>query len=246
MSTQHTSKRYYKIEETVWVKPESKLGVIKELKIDPKLNIYEAIVHLIDPRGEGYTSDVIKVNLWEIDKNKKSQFKAKEKGSVKPKKPTILFAKVTEDAKIPSKEEENAGYDIYASFEPEFITFSPHETKLVPTGIASSVTKEYALVAKERGSTGSKGMGLRAGVVDSGYRGEIFIGLTNENDKTLVIAKNPELFDAEKNIVYPYTKAIAQLLLVPVIDANVKEIPLEALQAIPSARGKGKIGSSGK
>ncbi|WP_176702390.1 dUTP diphosphatase [Paenibacillus sp. Mc5Re-14] len=246
MSTQNTAKRYYKVEETVWVKPESKLGVIKELKIDPKLNIYEAIVHLIDPRGEEYTSDVIKVNLWEIDKNKKAQFKVKEKGYVKQKKPTILFAKVAEDAIIPSKIEENAGYDIYANFENEFLTFAPHETKLVPTGIASSVTKEYTLVAKERGSTGSKGMGLRAGVVDSGYRGEIFIGMTNENDKTLVIAKNPELFDAEKNIVYPYAKAIAQLLLLPVIDAYVKEIPLESLQAIPSVRGKGKVGSSGK
>lgn len=243
MAQQQTKKRYYEVGETVWVKTESTLGVIKELKIDPKESVYEAIVAITT--DEDGTS-TLKVNLWEIDKNKKAQFKAKGKATSKSKKPTILFAKVTEDAIIPSKIEENAGYDIYANFEAEFLTFAPHETKLVPTGVASSVTKEYALVAKERGSTGSKGMGLRAGVVDSGYRGEIFIGLTNENDKTLVIAKNPELFDAEKNIVYPYTKAIAQLLLVPVIDANVKEISYEALQAIPSTRGKGKVGSSGK
>ncbi|MCY9757686.1 dUTP diphosphatase [Paenibacillus alvei] len=239
-----TDKRYYKVDETVWVKSESTLGVIKELNIKPDENVYEAIVEI---KTEEQGTSTLKVNLWEIDKNKRTQFKGKPK-AVTPtaKKPTILFAKVADDAIIPSKLEEDAGYDIYANFEQEFITFYPHETKLVPTGIASSVTKDYALIAKERGSTGSKGMGLRAGVVDSGYRDEIFIGLTNENDKTLVIAKNPDLFDTGKSIVYPYTKAIAQLLLVPVIDANVKEISLEALQAIPSIRGKGKIGSSGK
>ncbi|WP_186786221.1 dUTP diphosphatase [Paenibacillus agilis] len=238
-----TDKRYYKVDETVWVKSESTLGVIKEMNIKPDENIYEAIVEI---KTEEQGTSRLKVNLWEIDKNKKSQFKGKPKVAATAKKPTILFAKVTEDAIIPSKAEENAGYDIYANFEQEFLTFAPHETKLVPTGIASSVTKDYALIGKERGLTGSKGMALRAGVVDSGYRGEIFIGLTNENDKTLVIAKNPDLFDAEKNIIYPYTKAIAQLLLVPVIDAKVKEIALEALRAIPSVRGQGKIGSSGK
>ncbi|EJW13930.1 dUTP diphosphatase [Paenibacillus alvei] len=244
MQKRTTDKRYYKVDEMVWVKSESTLGVIKELNIKPDENIYEAIVEI---KTEEQCTSTLKVNLWEIDKNKKAQFKGKPKAvATTAKKPTILFAKVADDAIIPSKLEENAGYDIYANFEQEFITFAPHETKLVPTGIASSVTKEYALIAKERGSTGSKGMGLRAGVVDSGYRGEIFIGLTNENDKTLVIAKNPELFNAEKSIVYPYTKAIAQLLLVPVIDANVKEIPYEQLKAIPSVRGKGKIGSSGK
>ncbi|MGG4105073.1 dUTP diphosphatase [Paenibacillus lautus] len=240
---QHTKKRYYEVGETVWVKPESTLGVIKELKIDPKENVYEAIVSITT--DEDGTS-TLKVNLWEIDKNKKVQFKDKAKTAFKSKKPTILFAKVTEDAIIPSKIEENAGYDIYANFEPEFITFAPHETKKVPTGVAASVTKDFALIAKERGSTGGNGMGLRAGVCDSGYRGEILIFMTNENNKPLIIAKNPELFDSEKNIVYPYTKAIAQLLLVPVIDANVKEISYEALQAIPSVRGKGREGSSGK
>ncbi|OME54154.1 hypothetical protein BSK59_16040 [Paenibacillus odorifer] len=157
----------------------------------------------------------------------------------------MLFAKVKENAIIPSKIEENAGYDIYACAD-GVIEFAPHETKFVPTGVASSVTKEYALIAKERGSTGSKGMGLRAGVIDSGFRDEIFIAITNENDKPLVITKNPEHYNGEKVIVYPYTKAIAQLLLIPVIDAKVKEISLESLQAIPSIRGKGKVGSTGK
>lgn len=238
-------KRFYKVGETVWVKSESKLGVIKELNIDPKLNLYEALVEITDVAGENASITTIKVNLWEINKNRKIQPK-KANEQVKGKRPTILFAKVAKDAIIPSRIPENAGYDIYANFEAEFLSFEPHETKLVPTGIASSLTQDYALIAKERGSTGSKGMGLRAGVVDSGYRGEIFIAMTNTNNKPLVIAKNTSLFDANHNVVYPYDKAIAQLLLVPVIDAKVKEISYEALQAIPSSRGQGKLGDSGK
>lgn len=244
---ERTEKRYYKVDEVVWVKPERELGVIKELNIKPSENIFEAIVEI---SGGEQIGSKIKVNLWEIDKNKKIQFRDKPKQKLAPvsnnKKPTILFAKVKPDATIPSKEEENAGYDIYACFEGVQITFEPHETKLIPTGIASSVTKEYALIAKERGSTGGKGMGLRAGVVDSGYRGEIFIAITNENEKPLVITKNPSMYNTNEVIVYPATKAIAQLLLVPVIDAKVKEIPYDQLKEIPSKRNQGKLGSSGK
>lgn len=247
MQRERTEKRYYKLEETVWVKSEHSLGVIKELNIKPNENIFEAIVEISGGEQDGAK---IKVNLWEIDKNKQTLFKEKDKRKVNPvtvaKKPTILFAKVKDDAIIPSKIAENAGYDIYACFAQDALMFDAHQTIAVPTGIASSVTADYALIGKERGSTGMKGMGLRAGVVDSGFRDEIFIGLTNENDKPLVIAKNPSLYNSDAVIVYPYTKAIAQLLLIPVIDAKVKEISLESLQAIPSVRGKGKIGSSGK
>jgi dUTP pyrophosphatase len=126
------------------------------------------------------------------------------------------------------------------------MTIQPHETKMIPTGIASSVTDDWALIAKERGSTGTKGMGLRAGVVDSGYRNEIFIALTNENSMPVVITKTPELHEGKDLIVYPYTKAIAQLMLIPVPKAYVKEISYEELQAIPSKRGMGALGSSGK
>lgn len=237
-------KRYYKIEETVWIKSEGVLGVIKEMNVKPEEQVYEVMVEILEGEQKG---SKLKVNLWEIDKNKRPSAKAKKQQPILtvPKKPTILFAKVKPEAIIPSRDEENAGYDIYACVGGD-VVFEPHQTIKVPTGIASSITKDFALIAKERGSTGDKGMGLRAGVVDSGYRGEILIMLTNENSKTLVITSKPELYDAEKVIVYPMTKAIAQLLLVPVIDAYVKEISYEQLRTIPSKRGTGKLGSSGK
>ena len=45
---------------------------------------------------------------------------------------------------------------------------------------------------------------------------------------------------------YPYSKAIGQLLVVPVPKIEVKELTVEELQAIPSERGTGALGSSGK
>ena len=104
----------------------------------------------------------------------------------------ILFAKVKESAIIPSKEEENAGYDIYACWEgitPQDKILRPHATKLIPTGIACALPSKYYFQVEERGSTGSKGIKKSAGVVDSGYRGEIFIAITNSTNNYLVFGE---------------------------------------------------------
>ena len=92
---------------------------------------------------------------------------------------TVKFAKVRPTAKIPTKRVEDAGYDIYANFEEPFILINPHETKMIPTGIASACDTDYCFVLKERGSTGTKGMAQRCGIIDSGYRSEWFVPITN-------------------------------------------------------------------
>lgn len=181
----------------------------------------------------------------------------------------IKFAKVRPDAIIPSKRDEDMGFDIYACFDEDYIEIPPHETKLIPTGIASLCSNKYGFVLRERGSTGSKGIALRAGVIDSGYRSEWFVGLTNTTTKTLYISKIPAEEISEKisntgntvfdtvfgnllkenvsnAIIYPYSKAIAQALVVPVPKVEVKEISYEDLQGIKSERGMGALGSSNK
>ena len=229
----------------------------------------------------------------------------------------IIFAKVKENAIIPSKEEENAGFDIYACWdgvEKKDKIIKPHTTKLIPTGIACALPINYYFQVEERGSTGSKGIKKSAGVVDSGYRGEIFIAISNVNDKYLIFGDKdtylqealnelkkwqsvdinnlteqdkidvekilrdqyPDTYDTltdkEKEIVirnvyqeiksssndetlinnitnaifYPETKAIAQLVLHKVDNLPVKEISYEELKQIPSKRGTGILGSSGK
>lgn len=229
----------------------------------------------------------------------------------------IIFAKVKENAIIPSKEDENAGFDIYACWdgvEKKDKIIKPHTTKLIPTGIACALPINYYFQVEERGSTGSKGIKKSAGVVDSGYRGEIFVAISNVNDRYLIFGDKDtylqdaldelkkwqsvdvnnlteqdkldmekflkdqyqdsydNLTDEEKEMVirniyqeikspdndetliknisnaifYPETKAIAQLVLHKVDNLPVREISFEELKQIPSKRGSGILGSSGK
>ena len=166
---------------------------------------------------------------------------------------TVKFAKVRPTAKIPTKRVEDAGYDIYADFEEPFILINPHETVMIPTGIASACDTDYCFVLKERGSTGTKGMAQRCGIIDSGYRSEWFVPITNTTDDYIMIAKsddvNTDVFGSipmKKIIRYPYEKVICQALVVPVPTVDVEEYTYEELLAIPSSRGTGALGSSGK
>ena len=161
----------------------------------------------------------------------------------------VKFAKVRPDAKIPTKRVEDAAFDLYACFNEDWISIEPHTSKLIPTGIASAFDPEWAIVFRERGSTGIKNMKVNAGVIDSGYRGEYFVSIYNGNDAPLYIAKylNGEQAPEPKNaIVYPYSKAIAQALVIPVPEVCVEEISYNELQEIPSERGSGCLGSSNK
>ena len=162
----------------------------------------------------------------------------------------VRFAKVKPDAIIPSKRLEDAGMDVYACFDEDYLVIPPHSTVLVPTGIASACSVDYVFLLRERGSNGSKGLAQRAGVIDSGYRGEWFIPLTNTNRVPIVIVKKgvelPLIYEHSHAILYPYEKGIAQALVVPVPRLAIEEMPYENLQQIPSERGTGALGSSGK
>ena len=157
----------------------------------------------------------------------------------------VYFSKVKEGAKIPSKSKENMGYDIYACFEEDAIIIQPHETVMIPTGIASACSNNYGFVLQERGSTGTKGMAQRCGIIDSGYRGEWFCPITNTTAFAIAIVKEDVVL--KHDIVrYPYHKAICQALLIEVPDVIVCELSYDELQKIDSERGMGKLGDSGK
>ena len=166
----------------------------------------------------------------------------------------VKFAKVRPEAIIPSKRDEDMGFDIYACFDEDYIIIHPRETKLIPTGIAAACNPNYGFLLRERGSTGSKGIALRAGVIDSGYRNEWFVGLTNTTRDVLFISKLTEEETYKKyygrtmvgSFVYPYSKAIAQALVIPVPKVDVEEITYDELLSIKSERGMGALGSSNK
>jgi dUTP pyrophosphatase len=189
----------------------------------------------------------------------------------------VKFAKVNPDAIIPSKRDEDGGYDIYSCFEENELRINAGEKAMIGTGIATAFTENYVAILRERGSTGSRLMAVRAGIIDSGFRNEWMVIINNTGNTIIIITKDEEqsrkeITDkviaesgvtedqlkvwAEENsiknwindhfVFYPYQKAIAQFLFVPVPKVNITEIPYEELLKIESERGLGLLGSSDK
>lgn len=160
---------------------------------------------------------------------------------------TLYWAKVKENAIIPTKRLEDGCYDIYACIDGE-IVIKPHEIVTLPTGIASAFSHKYRLdFQRERGSTGSIGLVPRCGQVDSGYRGEVFLKLQNTTNKNIVISTFVEdKFENDQVVIYPVIKAVCQAALEIVPEVEEEEISYEDLVKIPSERGMGRLGSSGK
>lgn len=163
----------------------------------------------------------------------------------------LYWAKVKEDAIIPTKRDEDAGYDLYPCFEEDYLEIKPLHTRLVPLGVATAFDASYVMILKERGSTGTKGIAQRSGVIDSGYRGEYMAPVTNVNDKPICIIKEAALESwseqkKEKYIIYPYEKALCQGVLLQMPQLESEELSYEELQKMESKRMSGLLGSSGK
>jgi dUTP pyrophosphatase len=174
----------------------------------------------------------------------------------------IYFAKVKEDAIIPSKRLEDGGYDLYPCFDEDFIIIEPFASYLVPTGIISAFHHSKVALLRERGSTGIKNIKINAGVIDSGYRDQWFICVYNGNDKRLIIVKDIIyqedykstdrmlqylLSNSEQRILYPYNKAIAQAIFVRIDEEeSILETDVDFILSVISNRGIGKLGSSQK
>lgn len=163
----------------------------------------------------------------------------------------LYWAKVKEDAIIPTKRDEDAGYDLYPCFEEDYLVIKPLHTRLVPLGVATAFDASYVMILKERGSTGTKGIAQRSGVIDSGYRGEYMAPVTNVNDKPICIIKKAALESwgeqkKEEYIIYPYEKALCQGVLLQMPQLESEELSYEELQKMESKRMSGLLGSSGK
>lgn len=135
-----------------------------------------------------------------------------------------------------------AGYDLYAAIKPEVgpdgefyagqIEIPPHETRMIPTGIALAIPESFWGGIYARSGLATK-QGLRpancVGVVDADYRGEIFVALHNDTE----------------NYRYIYNgDRIAQLVFHPtarVIDGFKQVEELDSTD-----RGEGGFGSTGK
>ncbi len=164
----------------------------------------------------------------------------------------IYWAKVKKEAVLPQKREEDAGYDLYPCFDEDYRMIYPHEVQMIPLGVASAFSSRRVVLLKERGSTGTKNIAQRSGVVDSGYRGEYMCPVSNLNDdKIILIAK--EHIDVKQlpqaafpYLLIPYEKAICQALIMELPAMESREVSYETLLEMKSQRMTGKLGSSGK
>ncbi len=152
---------------------------------------------------------------------------------------------------LPNKRDEDAGYDLYAIIEDEYKILNPGDIYLFGTRISIEIPNNYVFYIAERGSTGVKGISRRCGVVDSGYRGEIFIPINNTSNKVILFYKDETKIDTilkENNLekenisLYPLSKAIAQGMLLYCPHVIVEEV----YDLSDSLRKDGSLGSSDK
>lgn len=141
----------------------------------------------------------------------------------------------------------DAGYDLYAMSDRD-IVIKRHETVLVPTGERVAITDiDIVGFIKERGSTGSIGMKVSAGVIDSNFRGHIFVAIYNTRNKRIVITDRVEkVKETPFTIYYPMSKAIAQIVLLKMPDVTVNSVDDEVFERdyMNTERGENMLGST--
>lgn len=141
----------------------------------------------------------------------------------------LKIKKLNQDAQIPKYATPgSAGFDLAAI---EYIEVPPGETRLVKTGLAVAVPPGYELQVRPRSGTSLK-TGLRVanapGTVDSDYRGEVCVIMTNTSDsQTYYIVQG---------------ERIAQGVICPVFQVEFEET--EVLD--DTQRGSNGFGSTGQ
>ena len=142
----------------------------------------------------------------------------------------IRVKKLKDEAVIPTHGSEYAaGYDLYACID-STLTIMPHETKMIPTGLAMEIPVGYAgLIYARSGLATKKGLAPanKVGVVDSDYRGEVMVALHNHSDIEQRIDRK---------------ERIAQLVVTPFLSVEFQEV--KTLD--DTKRGIGGFGSTGE
>jgi dUTP pyrophosphatase len=137
----------------------------------------------------------------------------------------LKVKKIHKNAKLPSYGHTgDAGLDLFAAVD---VVMDKGQVLSVPTGIQVAVPEGHVGLIWDKSGVSLQGVHRLAGVIDSGYRGEVKVVLVN-------LSAQP--FSIEKGM------KIAQLLIQPI--NTVKVIAVEDLGETP--RGEGGFGSTGK
>lgn len=138
----------------------------------------------------------------------------------------LEIKKVDSEAKLPSYAHPgDAGMDIFAL---EEIKVAVGQIAKVRTGVAMEIPEGFVgLFWDKSGLSTGHGIKVLGGVIDSGYRGEVLVGVINLGKEDYVFEKHHK---------------VAQMLIQPIQSPEIKEV----LDLTDTTRGEGGFGSTGK
>ena len=141
----------------------------------------------------------------------------------------ILIKRLSDKVVLPKYETEgSSGLDLAAHIN-ESVEIKPASTAIIPTGLAVSIPKNFEIQIRPRSGLAAKNQISvlnTPGTIDADYRGELKVILINLGTKSFLVENGTR---------------IAQMVLCPVIKADLKEV--KTLD--DTKRGSGGFGSTG-
>jgi dUTP pyrophosphatase len=136
----------------------------------------------------------------------------------------LKVKKIHKDAKLPLYQHKgDAGLDLFSAVD---CVLEAGEVKPIQTGIKVAIPHGYVGLVWDKSGISLQGVHRLAGVVDSGYRGELQVVLVNLGKEPFVIKKGMK---------------IAQMLVQPIAEVKV----VEAEELDDTSRGQNGFGSTG-
>ncbi len=137
----------------------------------------------------------------------------------------LKVKKTRRDAKLPQYGHTgDAGLDLFSSID---FVLEKGQVEAIPSGIKVAIPEGFVGLIWDKSGVSLKGVHRLAGVVDSGYRGEVKVVMVNLSDKPYIIEKGMK---------------IAQMLVQPIMMVRV----VETEDLDDTSRGEGGFGSTGK
>ena len=141
----------------------------------------------------------------------------------------ILIKRLSDKVVLPKYETDgSSGLDLAAHIN-ESVEIKPGTTAIIPTGLAVSIPKNFEIQIRPRSGLAAKNQISvlnTPGTIDADYRGELKVILINLGAKSFLVENGAR---------------IAQMVLCPIIKANLKEV--KTLEN--TKRGSGGFGSTG-
>ena len=136
----------------------------------------------------------------------------------------LKIEKIRPSAKLPRRAHPgDAGLDLYAA---DYYSLFPGDSITVSTGIKMAIPAGYAGLIWDKSGVAKSGIHTTAGVIDSGYRGEILVNMINLSEDIYHIAPGQK---------------IAQILIQPALNLEIKEDKIDD----ETSRNDNGFGSSG-